>query len=111
MLRMRKVSDRNRSRFEIIAEILKQLCVPTNRTNIMSQCNMSTAQSGLYLNLMKSNDLIRNNATGGKVTYQRTETGLEFLELYGNMALLLDPGVSTPWWRLERTKSLVCMVR
>jgi predicted transcriptional regulator len=60
----------------------------------MSHCNMNTAQSGDYLNLMKSNDLIRVDAIAGKVTYQRTEVGIEFLEIYGRMALLLDPGIS-----------------
>jgi hypothetical protein len=30
----------------------------------------------------------------GKITYQRTEAGIEFLELYGRMALLLDPCIS-----------------
>jgi predicted transcriptional regulator len=106
MLNISKISDRNRSRFEIIAEILGELRVPTVRTNIMSHCNMSTAQSGQYLNLMGSNDLIRKDATGGRVMYQRTEAGLEFLELYDKMTLLLDPSVSTPWWRLASTKSL-----
>jgi predicted transcriptional regulator len=55
---------------------------------------MNTMQSGEYLNLMKSNDLIRVDALAGRVTYQRTETGREFLELYGRMALLLDPCIS-----------------
>jgi predicted transcriptional regulator len=96
MLRMRKVSDRNRSRFEIIAEILRELRLPTGRTNLMSHCNMSSAQSGLYLNLMSSNDLIRMDAVAGKVTYQRTEAGRDFLGLYNEMVLLLDPSISAP---------------
>jgi len=75
MLGMRKISDRNRGRFEIMAEILRKLRVPTGRTNIMSHCNMSSTQSGQYLNLMRSNDLIRIDATAGKVTYQTTEAG------------------------------------
>jgi predicted transcriptional regulator len=93
MLRMRQVSDRNRSKFEIIAEILMQLRNPTSRTNIMSHCNMSSIQSGQYLNLMKSNDLIRIDAMAGKVKYQRTDAGREFLELYKKMVLLLDPSI------------------
>jgi len=94
MLRMRKVSDRNRSKFEIIAEILRKLRKPTGRTNIMSHCNMSFTQSGQYLTLMRSNDLIRIDAIAGKVTYQRTEAGRKFLEVYNKMALLLDPSIS-----------------
>lgn len=96
MLRMRKVSDRNRSRLEIIAEILRELRLPTGKTNIMSHCNMSTMQSGEYLSLMRSSDLIRIDAIAGRVTYQRTEVGREFLGLYNKMALLLDPSISAP---------------
>jgi len=96
MLRMRKVSDGNRSRFEIIAEILRKLCEPTCRTNVMSHCNMNSAQSGQYLNFMKSNDLIRIDVTTGKVTYQRTEAGREFLKHYNKLVLLLDSSISAP---------------
>ncbi|MDH5451576.1 MAG: winged helix-turn-helix domain-containing protein [Candidatus Bathyarchaeota archaeon] len=94
MLRMRKVSDGNRSRFEIIAEILRDLREPTCRTNIMSHCNMNTAQSGQYLNFMASSDLIRIDAAAGKVAYQRTQAGREFLKLFNKMVLLLDPSIS-----------------
>ena len=81
MLRMEKISDRNRSRLEIIAEILRKLREPTGKTNIMSHCNMNSAQSGQYLNFMRSNDLVQIDAISGKVTYQRTEAGREFLGL------------------------------
>lgn len=90
------MSDTNRSRLEIIAEILRKLRMPTGKTNIMSHCNMNTAQSQGYLNLMRSNDLIQIGAIAGRVTYQRTEAGREFLELYNKMALMLDPSISAP---------------
>ena len=94
MLRMREVSDRNRSKFEIIAEILSELRKPTGRTNIMSHCNMSSMQSGEYLSLMKSNDLIRIDTIAGKVTYQRTGAGREFLKIYNKIVMLLDSRIS-----------------
>jgi predicted transcriptional regulator len=94
MLRMREVSDRNRSRFEIIAKILSELRKPTGRTNIMSHCNMSSMQSGEYLSLMKSNDLVRIDIVAGKVTYQRTEAGREFLKVYNKIVMLLDSSIS-----------------
>jgi len=96
MVGMRKVSDKNRSRFEIMAEILRELRKPTCRTNIMSHCNMSSTQSGDYLSFMKSNNLVRTDAAAGKVTYQRTEAGREFLGLFNSMILLLDSGISAP---------------
>jgi len=93
MLRIKKTFDVNRNKFEIIAEILRQLRIPTGKTNIMSHCNMNTAQSGQYLTLMKSSELIRKDAIAGRVTYQRTITGREFLELYNKMIVLLDSGI------------------
>lgn len=90
------MSDTNRSRLEIIAEILRKLRMPTGKTNIMSHCNMNTAQSQGYLNLMRSNDLVQIGAIAGRVTYQRTEAGREFLELYNKMAVLLDSSISAP---------------
>ncbi len=96
MLRTRNVSDRNRSRFEIIAEILRDLRKPTCWTNIMSHCNISSKQSGQYLNLLRSSDLIQIKVAAGKVTYHRTEAGREFLKHYNKIALLLDPSISPP---------------
>jgi predicted transcriptional regulator len=97
MLGMRnEIIDRNRSRFEIIAEILRKLREPSGKTSIMSHCNMSSAQSGRYLDFMGSIDLVRTDMIAGKVTYQKTEVGRDYLELYGKMALLLDPSTSGP---------------
>jgi len=62
----------------------------------MSHCNMSFAQSGNYLNLMRSNDLVHVDANAGRVTYQRTDADREFLGLYEKMALPLDLGIPVP---------------
>jgi predicted transcriptional regulator len=91
-----EIIDRNRSRFEIITEILRKLRKPSGKTNIMSHCNMSSAQSGRYLDFMESIDLLRTDMIAGKVTYQKTEVGRDYLELYGKMALWLDPSTSGP---------------
>jgi predicted transcriptional regulator len=99
---MKKVSDTNRNKLEIIAEILRKIRIPTGKTSIMSRCNMNTAQSDGYLNLMRSSDLIRIDAIAGKVTYQRTESGLQFLELYNKMAILLDQDILAPSLMLGR---------
>jgi len=96
MSRIGKAQIGNRSKFEIIAEILRQLHKPASRTNIMSHCNMSSMQSGEYLSYMKTNDLIRIDTIAGKVTYQRTESGREFLGMFNRMVLLLDSSISAP---------------
>ncbi len=93
---MKNFFDRRRSKYEIIAEILRKLRLPTSRTNIILRCNMSSITSGQYLNFMRSNDLIRRDEMAGKTTYQRTKVGQEFLEVYNKMVLLLDPTISIP---------------
>jgi len=97
LLRMKEISNGNRNKFEIMAEILRKLHKPTGKTNLMSHCNMSSAQSGQYLNLMMSSNLVRTDAVTGKVTYQRTEAGLEFLVQYNELLLLLDSSISAPF--------------
>ncbi len=62
----------------------------------MSHCNMNSKQSRRYLNLLSSSDLIQLQGAAGKVTYQRTEAGREFLKHFDKIALLLDPSVSAP---------------
>ncbi|NIO38108.1 hypothetical protein GTO27_10465 [Candidatus Bathyarchaeota archaeon] len=80
----------------VLLEILRDLREPTCWTNIISHCNMSSKQSGQYLSLLRSSDLIQTQEATGKVTYQRTEAGREFLRHYGKIELLLDPGISPP---------------
>lgn len=96
MLKTRNESDRNRSKFEIIAEILRSLRVPICWTNIMSHCNISSKQSGQYLDLLRSNDLIQTQVVAGKRTYKRTEAGREFLKHYNKIELLLDHSIPAP---------------
>ena len=97
MLRARNVSDRNRSRFEIIAEILRDLRrLPICWTNVMSHCNMSSKQAGQYLNFLRSSDLIQMQMAAGKIVYQRTDAGREFLEHFNKIVLLLNPSIPAP---------------
>jgi predicted transcriptional regulator len=91
VLKIKEFSDRNRSTFDIVAGILRELQEPTGITNIMSNCNISFKQSGSYLSFMNSSDLIQTDAIVGRVRYRRTETGQKFLEAYDKMILLLDP--------------------
>ncbi len=97
MNRMTKMLIGNRNKLQIMAEILGKLREPTSKTNIMFHCNMNSMQSGQYLNLMGSSDLVRKDDLAGKVTYKRTETGRKFLEAYNRMILLIDPSISAPF--------------
>ena len=90
------MSDRNRSRFEILAEILRDLRVPIRWTNVMSHCNMSSKQAEQYLNFLRSSDLIQMQMAAGKIVYQRTDAGREFLKHFNKIVLLLDPSIPAP---------------
>jgi len=57
---------------------------------------MSSKQSGQYLNLLRSSDLIQVQVAAGKPMYQRTEAGREFLKHYNKIELLLDNGTPVP---------------
>src|SRR5208337_3030666 len=91
--RIKRFSDGNRSKLDIVAKILREVKKPTGITDILSSCNMNFKQSGYYLELMKSSDLIQMNSTDGRARYCRTETGQDFLEVYDEMILLLEPSV------------------
>ena len=94
MSRINRFSEGNRSKLDIMAKTLREVKNPTGITDILSSCNMNSKQSGYYLEIMKSSDLIEMNATAGIVRYCRTETGQEFLKAYDKMILLLGPTIS-----------------
>lgn len=93
MLRLSRNPGRKRSRLEIIAVVLRTLRKPTCKTIIIRRCNLGFKQSEEILGLMRMNDLVRMSLTAGKVMYQRTETGRQFLHHYNQMALMLDPSI------------------
>jgi predicted transcriptional regulator len=90
----KKVVQKNRSTFHIVAEIVRELLELTGVTNIISNCSMSFKQSRYHLSFMKSSDLIQTYAitARARVKYCRTEARQKFLETYDKMILLLDPG-------------------
>ncbi len=84
-----KVSNGNRSKFEIMADILRQLHNPVGRTSLMCHCNMSSAQLDSYLTQMQSADLVCTHTAGRGATYKITEMGKEYLSLFNRIALLV----------------------
>ena len=95
MTRINRFSEGNRSKLDIMAKILREVKNPIGVSDILSSCNMNFKQSGYYLEVMRSSDLIETNTNAGRVRYCRTETGQEFLEAYDKMILLLGPVISS----------------
>lgn len=77
----------NRTRIEIIYEMLSVCLTPTSKTHIMYRCNMSLEQLNRYLDLLVSSILLRHSPKERK--YQTTEKGKEFIKQYEHLKDLL----------------------
>ena len=79
----------NRSRTQIIAEILSLCREPQTKTRVMYQTNLSTRMLKEYLASLLSNGLLEIHHS--KIKYATTQQGLKFLEKYRELAELLSP--------------------
>jgi len=73
-----------RSSFEIIAEILKVAKNGAKKTRIMYSCGLSYRFTGKYIALLLEIGLLRIGSS-----YHTTQKGLQFLQNYQTMELLL----------------------
>jgi hypothetical protein len=62
MLKIGKPSERNRSTFDTIAKIPRELKEPTGSKSILSNCNVSFEQSMCRLGFVKSSDFSLRDA-------------------------------------------------
>ena len=77
---------RNRSREEIIAEILWTVVEPRGKTTIMHKSMLSYGQVQSYLNIMQDRELVREES--GK--WIISEKGKTYLQAYKVVHQLLD---------------------
>ena len=68
-----------------ILETLKDRHKGKRKTNIMQSANLSTDQVKRYLELLYINGLVRKN----EETYQLTQKGIEFLEIFQRLRIRL----------------------
>jgi predicted transcriptional regulator len=80
---------KNRSRYEVIAAILKSAGREETRTKIMYKAMLSNDQCKIYLDSLLHNGLIQGSNAGNKVVYRITQKGSKFLTCYDQMRLLL----------------------
>ena len=85
-----KVVGTRRSRFKIVAEILRQSQTPAKKTHIMYECNLSFKQLKYYLRFMILKGLIRRKKKSETLVYQMTENGQTFLDVYSRIIQLLQ---------------------
>ena len=78
----------NRSRTEIVSNILDATNGGVTKTKIMYTAFLSYNQLREYLSVLIENNLIEY--IDGTQTYKTTEKGLHFLKMYNEMAELLQ---------------------
>jgi predicted transcriptional regulator len=80
---------KNRSRYEVIAAILKSAGRDETRTKIMYKAMLSNDQCKIYLDSLLHSGLIQGSNSGNKMVYRITQKGNKFLSFYDQMKLLL----------------------
>lgn len=84
---------KNRSRYEVIAAILKSVGKEETRTKIMYKAMLSNDQCKLYLDSLMRSGLVTEIDGDGKSLYKITTKGTRFLSYYDQMKELLPVGI------------------
>ncbi|MFL6478847.1 MAG: winged helix-turn-helix domain-containing protein [Nitrososphaera sp.] len=84
---------KNRSRYEVIAAILKSVNKEETRTKIMYKAMLSNDQCKLYLDSLTKSGLVYEVSNGDKMLYRITPKGSRFLSYYDQMKELLPVGI------------------
>ena len=87
------IKMKNRSRYEVIAAILRSTSKEETRTKIMYKAMLSNDQCKIYLDSLLQSGLIREVNIGNKIVYQITHKGNKFLSYYEQMKELLPVGI------------------
>jgi predicted transcriptional regulator len=80
---------KNRSRYEVIAAILKAADKEETRTKITYRAMLSHDQCKLYLDSLTKSGLLHEINYGGRVVYRTTPKSVRFLSYYDQMKELL----------------------
>ena len=84
---------KNRSRYEVIAAILKSVTKEETRTKIMYKAMLSNDQCKLYLDSLIKSGLVHEVSNSDKTLYRITAKGSRFLSYYDQMKELLPVGI------------------
>lgn len=84
---------KNRSRYEVIAAILRSSTKEETRTKIMYRAMLSNDQCKIYLDSLLQSGLIQEVNIGNKIVYRITHKGNKFLSYYDQMKELLPVGI------------------
>ena len=84
---------KRRDKLVIMAEIMGIAKNGTSKTHIMFKANLSFSQLNQYLSLLSNTGLLEKFAHNGRVVYQATPKGLEFMERQRQVMDLLNEAV------------------
>ena len=84
---------KNRSRYEVIAAILRSASKEETRTKIMYKAMLSNDQCKIYLDSLLQNGLVQEINSGNKMVYRITHKGNTFLAYYDQLRELLPVGI------------------
>jgi predicted transcriptional regulator len=82
---------KNRSRVEILYDIISAAKPSSKKTHLMYKGNLSYQQLDLYLNFILKNGLIEERFVDETRLYFVTDKGMEFLRLFEDMHNLITP--------------------
>ena len=83
-------SSKRRDKLIIMSEIIEITKKGTSKTQIMFKANLSFSQLQQYISLLVNTGLIEENANDGRVIFQATPKGFEFLERQQSVIDLLS---------------------
>lgn len=84
---------KNRSKYGVIAAILRSAMREETRTKIMYKAMLSNDQCKIYLDSLLHSGLIQEVNNGNKMVYRITQKGNKFLSYYDQMKELLPVGI------------------
>jgi predicted transcriptional regulator len=84
---------KNRSRYEVIAAILRSASKEETRTKIMYKAMLSNDQCKIYLDSLLHSGLVQEVNSGNKMVYRITHKGNTFLAYYDQLRELLPVGI------------------
>jgi predicted transcriptional regulator len=87
----RALTIKNRSRVEILHDIVAAACASARKTELMYKSNLSFTQLDLYLKFLIHRQLVeeRFDLEANCMRYYITNKGLRFLELFANLKTYL----------------------
>ncbi|MEM2419744.1 MAG: winged helix-turn-helix domain-containing protein [Candidatus Bathyarchaeia archaeon] len=88
-MKNRRANNGNRSRLDIIANILEASVGKIKKTQLMYRCNLSFKQAELYLSFLLERKLLCQ-VDGDAGAFRITEKGKRFLEAYKGLLGLIS---------------------